>query len=80
MRTARFQQVAEGAFFLFEPRLFSGSLTTYDARVANQTIISYWGMTQPEIEEYSALDQTDEPSSAREVPDWPLYPTPETND
>jgi hypothetical protein len=80
MRTARFQQVAEGAYFLFEPRLFSGSVTAYDARLANQTIISSWGTMQLETEEYRTPEPVDTPPSTQEVPDWPAYPTPALND
>jgi len=74
MRTARFQQLGEGMLFMFEPRFFSGTIMAYDARLANQTIISAWGTSQLESEDYRAIERLDETPAMRDVSDLSPYP------
>ena len=40
MRQARIEKISEGAYFIFEPSSFNGSIVAYDPILANQTILS----------------------------------------
>jgi hypothetical protein len=35
----KIEQIADGAYFVFEPSNFSGSILAYDPLIANQTIM-----------------------------------------
>ena len=40
MPQTRIEKVSEGAYFIFEPSSFNGSIVNYDPILANQTILS----------------------------------------
>ena len=40
MRHPKIEQISEGAYFVFEPSSFDGSILNYDPIMANQTIVS----------------------------------------
>jgi hypothetical protein len=40
MPRTRIEKISEGAYFIFEPSSFNGSIVPYDHIVANQTILS----------------------------------------
>jgi hypothetical protein len=47
MRQARIEKISEGAYFIFEPSSFNGSIVTYDPVVANQPILSDCSFPMP---------------------------------
>jgi len=40
MTQAKIERISEGAYFIFEPTSFNGSIVEYDPIIANQTILS----------------------------------------
>ena len=65
MPQSKIEKISEGAYFVFEPSSFNGSLTPYNALVANQTIL-YDSQPEP-IESQRATSYTPPASSTRKA-------------
>ena len=60
----KIEKIADGAYFVFEPTNFNGSILTYDPLIANQTIMP----------DCCALSRPPKEDRTRSILDQPLPP------